>query len=380
MRTFYSGVGGKPTDLLNFAGKLSLNTSSDNLDLLAPLIQDSYHFLIQKYFSNEASTTILTVGDQQDYPLPFDYSKLKTGTLTIGSLRWTPPEILSRQDWDRLNPFPYYSDIPNNFFIWNGNFSLWPIPATGSTKLTVTGLTGTLTSGDIITAGSAVGKILTSTATTIQVAVSSETAFANGAFTTSGGASGTITATAITVGNRISFNYKRRVTDLTFSDYTTGTVTATNGSAVITGAGGMGWVANYLPSAGSVFNLNLWIKFTSPLGDGNWYQISTLDSATQLTLVNKYQGGTTSGASYVIGQMPLILEDFHELIVFDAVATYFSTIVDNPTKKKEFQDAFNEGIAKADEYINSKALNINLRGAINTINPNIYQSSIGGTP
>lgn len=380
MRSFNSGDATKTTDLVQYAAKLSQNTSTANIELIKNMIQDRYKRLIQKYFSNESSTTILTIGDQQDYPLPFDYSKLKTGTLTIGNLKWTPTEILSRMDWDRLNTITnYYSDIPNNFFIWNGNFSLWPIPSTGSTALTYTGLTGTLTAGNTITAGSAVGKILTSSSTVIQVAVSSETAFAAGAFTTSNGATGTISSTTVTVGNTISFNYKRRVTDLTFSDYTTGTISATNGSSAITGAG-TGFVANYLPAAGNVFNLNLWLKITPPSGDGNWYQIYSLDSATTLTLVNKYNGGTTSGASFVIGQMPVLLEDFHDLIVFDTLRTYFSTIVDNPNKRKEFSDAFDEGIAKMDEYVGSKALNVNLRGAINTINPNLYQQNIGENP
>lgn len=368
------------TSLRNYFGSLSQNTSSNNLTLGDGFINDAHRYLLQKYFFNESSTTITTVGDQQDYRLPYDYSKLKTGTLTIGNLKWTPTEILSREDWDKLNVITnYYSDIPNNYFIYNGNFSLWPTPSTGSTALTYTGLTGTLVVGNTITAGSATGKILTFTSTTIQVAVSSETAFAAGAFTTSGGAAGTITATAVTVGNTITFNYKRRVTDLTFPDYTTGTVTAVNGSSAITGSG-TGFVANYLPVAGNVFALNLWIKITPPSGDGNWYQINSLDSATGLTLVNKYQGGSISGASFIIGQMPLLLEDYHDLLVYRALMIYFSTINDNPNKRKEFAELYESGIGLMNEYAGSKALQVNLRGAINTINPNSFQMNIGGSP
>lgn len=368
------------TTLRNLAGSLTQNVSITNLTLFDQLINDSHRYLIEKYFSNESSTTILTVGDQQDYPLPYDYSKLKTGTLTIGNLKWTPTEILSRIDWDRINAITnYYSDIPNNYFIYNGNFSLWPTPSTGSTALTYTTLTGTLVAGNTITAGSATGKILTFSSTVIQVAVSSETVFAAGAFTTSNGATGTITATAVTVGNTISFNYKRRVTDLTFADYTTGTVTATNGSNAITGLA-TGFVVNYLPAAGNVFNLNLWLKITPPSGDGNWYQINTLNSATSLTLVNKYNGGTTSGASFIIGQMPVMLEDFHDLILYRALKIYFSSVNKDVEKAEEFTKMYNEGILKMDDYVGSKSLNVNLRGAINTINPNLYQQNIGGNP
>lgn len=275
---------------------------------MGQLVNDAHRYLLQKYYFNEASTTIVTVSQQQFYDLPFDFSKNKTDTITTGDLKWTPTEILTRADWDRLNVLPYYADFPSNFFIWNRQLRFWPIPSTS--------------------------------------------------------------------GNTITYNYKRRPTDLTIADYTTGTVSATNGSMTITGSG-TGFLANYLAVAGSVLNLNLWIKITPPSGDGNWYQISSIESATSLTLINTYQGGTTSGASFVIGQMPLLLEDFHDLLVYRPLMIYFSSIVDNPNKKKEFTDLYNEGIAKLDEYAGSKTVNVNLRTYMNTQNPNLYQSSIG---
>ena len=371
------------TTLRNLAGSLSQNTSTTNLTLFDQLLNDSHKYLLQKYFYNEASVTISTVSQQQFYDLPFDFSKNKTDTITTGDLKWTPNEVLSRQDWDRLNVFPYYADFPSNYFIWNNKqLGFWPIPSTGSTESTYTGLVGTLTDGDTITVGSVTGTIISSDSTTMVIAIPASAygvALGTGAFTTSGGASGTISANTVTAGNTITYNYKRRPTDLTFADYTTGTVTATVDSTTITGSG-TGFVANYLPSAGSVLTLNLWIKITPPSGDGNWYQISSLDSATQLTLVNTYKGGTTSGASFIIGQMPLLLEDFHDLLVYRPLMIYFSTIVDNPNKKKEFTDLYNAGIQSLDEYAGSKTVNVNLRQAINTRNPNAYQSSVGGAP
>jgi hypothetical protein len=296
------------TTISNYATSLSQNTSSANTSLFQQMINDAHRYLLEKYFFNESAATIVTVAQQQFYNLPYDYSKLKTGTITIGQLKWTPTEILSRSDWDKLNVFSYYSDIPNNYFIYNGQMGFWPIPASS--------------------------------------------------------------------GNTITFNYKRRVSDLSVADYSTGTVTATNGSATITGAG-TGFLANYLPAAGSVLPLNLWLKITLPNGDGNWYQISSITSATVLTLVNTYQGGTTSGASYTIGQMPLLLEDYHDLLVYRPLMIYFSSIAPNDAKKKEFEGLYNAGISMLDSYAGSKALNVNLRGAVNTINPNLFQSSVG---
>lgn len=295
------------TTIRNLAGSLSQNTTTANLALFDQLINDAQRYLLEKYFFNETSTTIVTIAQQQFYNLPYDYSKLKTFTITQGQLKWTPTEILSREDWDKLNVFPYYSDIPNNYFIYNNQLGIWPIPSTSA--------------------------------------------------------------------NTITYNYKRRVTDLTIADYSTGTVTATNASTTITGSG-TGFLANYLPVAGSVLPLNLWIKITPPSGDGNWYQISSITSATVLTLANTYAGGTTSGASFVIGQMPLLLEDYHDLLVYRPLMIYFSTIVDNPNKKKEFTDLYNQGISNMDDYAGSKALQVNLRGAINTINPNLYPQNL----
>jgi hypothetical protein len=297
------------TTLRNLFGSLSTNTASTNLTLFDQLANDAHRRYLEKYFFNEATTTIVTVANQQEYALPYNYAKLKTGTLTIGVLKWTPKEILTRQEWDQLNVFPYYADIPSHYFIYRGKFNLWPIPATA--------------------------------------------------------------------GNTITFNYQKRIPDLSIADYTTGTVTVTNGSTAVVGAGGMGWLANYLPSAGSVLNLNLWLKVSSPKGDDNWYQISSITDATNLVLVNSYDGATTSGASYTIGQMPLLLEDYHDILVFDSLVTYFSSIVNDPKKMAEFKLRRDEIKALMDIYVGTKALSVNLARPRVGSNPNLYQSNVG---
>lgn len=346
------------------------------------MINDSYRYLMQKYFFNERTTSITTVGNQTGYLLPFNYSKLKTGTVTVGDLKWTPTEIMSREDWDKLTAFPLYSDIPNNFFIWDNKFNLWPTPSTGSTQSTYSGLTGVLVAGNTITVGATSGVILTFTATTMNIAVngsSTGTTLATGAFTTSGGASGTIVSNIVTVGNTITYNYQIRIPDLSIADYTTGTVAMTNGSTSITGSG-TSWLATYLPSAGSVKHLNLWIEFSGPLGDNSWYQIDTINSATSLTLLNTYQGGSSTAVSYIIGQMPLLLEDYHDLPAYRALVIYFTSINKIPASAQKFQELYELGILRLDEYAGSKQLQVNLRGAINTINPNLYPQNIGQSP
>lgn len=382
MRSFNSGttsnVANNTNDLVNYAAALSQNTSVANLSLLSGMINDWHKKILQKYFFNETSYTIQTIGDQQAYPLPFDYSKLKTGTVTVGNLRWTTTEILSRNDWDRLNVFPYYADIPSNFYIYGGQFNLWPIPSTGSTQVTYTGLGGTsnLVSGDTIAEGGNTGKILTvNTATsTMQIAVNLGSVFSAGSFTTGNGTTGTIVSTQIIQGNIITFNYQKRVPDLTFTDYITGTVTATNLSQKITGST-TSWLTTFSPTPGNVLFLNIWIRIPSPNGDGSWYQIQSIESATSLTLVQPYQGATIAGATYTIGQMPLVLEDFQDLLIWQPLVTYFSTIQPDESKAAEFKLKLQEGLTMMDEYVGTKSLNVNLGQTIRTINPNLFQDN-----
>lgn len=88
-----------------------------------------------------STTTAISLGGQQYYPLPPNYSKLKSITITIGNLTWTLDEVFTTQEWRQLNVFPYYADIPKNFFIFPGGdhgaqIGIWPIPSTTNNIIT----------------------------------------------------------------------------------------------------------------------------------------------------------------------------------------------------------------------------------------------------
>lgn len=129
-------------------------------------------------------------------------------------------------------------------------------------------------------------------------------------YPTSGTSSLTITITALA-----------RVTDLLFTDYTTGTVTATNGSSTVTGAGTAFGVANMRP--GSYFIAN---------NDPYAYEILSVDSTTQVTLVKPYLGVTGAGKSYRIGDASVIPEEFHDILWIKACADYFIKKQDEDTQ------------------------------------------------
>lgn len=247
-------------------------------------------------------TTSISVGGVQEYKLPADYSKLKTGTLTIGNLKWTPTEVTSREEWDRLNVFPYYADIPSHFFIWNNKFQLWPIPAT--------------------------------------------------------------------TGNIITFNYKRRIPDLSIADVVGSagvTVSVSNGSTAVTFAG-----TTLAPTVNAIGE-SRWLQIAQPTGDNLWYQIQSVDSTTALTLAQPYQGNSVAtSAVWTIGQMPVLLEDFQDMLVWKALIFYYSSIVDNKVKKAEFDGLYKEKLKELELYGGSKTVNVNLCRKTSNRNPNLY--------
>lgn len=364
------------TEARNLYGSLTQNTSTTNLALFDKLANIEHKYLLQKYYSNEGSfsvstvgaqsltvtvapsagdtsatlttawlyhtttayvtfsggdvrtvqfsrgkttitwavglsesaTTAISVGGLQFYPAPPNYSKLKTVTITVGNLQWKPTEILTRETWDSMNAFPYYSDIPVNFFIYPGGdrsvqIGIWPIPST--------------------------------------------------------------------TGNTITYNYKFRVPDLSIADYTTGTVAVNQGETTVTGTTTV-WTPTTNPT-----NESRWIRISESKGDNMWYQVASVDSATSLTLYEPYQGITVSGGSYTLGQMPLLMEDFQDMPVWKASAQYFGTIGNNPKKHDEHMNVYNEKLQLLEEYAGNKTFNVDLRQASVGLNPNLFQQNIG---
>jgi len=176
----------------------------------------------------------------------------------------------------------------------------------------------------------------------------------------------------------MTFNYKIRVPDLTFDDYTTGSVTMTSGSTTVTGSGSS-WLANYIASAGSAVNLNLYLQPATPKGDNNWYPINSIASATSLSLSNVYPTTQTtqSAVNYTIGQMPLILEDFHDLLVYRPLMIYFSSINLQPEKAEQFKALYEDGERRLAEYSGTKSVDVNLGRRNMNQNPNLYGQSFG---
>lgn len=101
---------------------------------------------------------------------------------------------------------------------------------------------------------------------------------------------------------------------LTADDYTTGTISAINGSATVTG--------NSTLFTNLMANGNYVLQVTDG-NDGNYYRIIGYTNATTLAIENYYQGITSATAQYRIGQVSKIPEEYQEAPVDYAMYRHF---------------------------------------------------------
>lgn len=109
-------------------------------------------------------------------------------------------------------------------------------------------------------------------------------------------------------------------------EYTIGSVAVTNGSAIVTGSSTQ-FSSNV--AAGQYFRID-----TIGQGDSSkWYQILSVDSATQITLTSNYLDGAETGVEYTICSAPTGLPpEFHEFILYDSVSTAVASSADANTQ------------------------------------------------
>ena len=120
------------TELENTYASITNDTSTANkafgLTLMNEIIRQicsdhAWDFL-------EAHTDISTVDSQQFYDLPNDYLKIIAVEMTIGSTQYVPLECPNRRFWEMLNSTKSVeSDVPQYYFIWNGQIGFYPTPS-----------------------------------------------------------------------------------------------------------------------------------------------------------------------------------------------------------------------------------------------------------
>jgi hypothetical protein len=177
-----------------------------------------------------------------------------------------------------------------------------------------------------------------------------------------------------TTGNIITINFKERVVDMTYADYSIGTIaTMAVGTTAVTGTSTL-WTA--YPQNTNIQFLNLYLRAdVSTGGDGMWYPITQFNSATSLTLglpivnASNIQSGTTT---YTIAQLPLLQEDFHDMLIYGALKIYYSTIYPDTSRFKQFDELEKERLMLLEDYAGTKQVNVDLGDGPSQVNPNLF--------
>lgn len=176
--------------------------------------------------------------------------------------------------------------------------------------------------------------------------------------------------------NAITFIYGRKQKDLSIADYTTGTITsiANNASAVV--GSGTTWTSKMV---------GRWIRFTDSdtanTGDGEWYEVASVESATALTLDLLYGGTSISAgtAAYTMAQVSLLPEPYQMLPLYRALVHYFTSIKPDTTKSRLYNDMYVNLFTELESTESSKSSNNVLFDGINETNfynPNDYPANI----
>ena len=129
-----------------------------------------------------------------------------------------------------------------------------------------------------------------------------------------------------------TFHYVKRVVDMSNDDYVTGTITTlANAGTAVTGSSTV-WTAAFV---GRFFKIDV---------DKFWYEISARSSNTAITLKKPFQGTAISSGSeaYTIGEMPLIPEDYHQLLWQQPVAWYWA-MKKEPEQAAYYQALYEKG-------------------------------------
>lgn len=153
------------TQRRNLAGKMSSDSSSDNLTVLDTLLNEGDRKVItsKPWGFREKAVTKSTIASQQFYYI--GNGRVRNVTVTIGSTRYTPTEIKTREDWDYLNQSTSLSNTPEYYFVGDGRIGFYPTPSSATSNA----ITANLLQGhkDLSIADYTTGTITTTSGTTI---------------------------------------------------------------------------------------------------------------------------------------------------------------------------------------------------------------------
>lgn len=362
------------TTLKNLYTNLSNNTSTANDTLGGQLISDQHRYLIQRYFDNERTYTTLTIGAEE---------LTLTGTLSVGA---TSATLSSAWTDISCQQFVVFSSGEQRTvrFTQNSTTITWQPPLTETATATIDTVgvqaypipaTVSKIKNDTITVGQLVytpAPVQSIQEWTLLNALPYTSDIPNYFYIYQNQVM--FWPIPSTSGNVITFNYKARVPNLSFSDYSTGTLSSIAvGDNSITGTLTSWNTTGAFPLNTDLSFFNLALQITPPSGEGIWYPISRFTSDTEVLLATPIQNAPSATASaYTIGQLPLLHEDFHDMLVFGALKIYYSSIAEDEKKFNQYSGLYAERLELLEDYAGTKSVNVDLGPQPIPNNPNLF--------
>ena len=374
MRTFTQLTGSTtPNAYPGSFTDLSQNNSTANVNLAKILVNNQHRYYLQKYFDNERTFTTLTIGAQD---------LTTTGALSLGAVSATLTAPWTSISCQQLVVFSN-SEQRTVYFTQNSTTITWisPLTSAATTSLSALGVQNyplPANMSKIKNASITVGQLVYQPA---PVQTIQEWTTLNAIpYTSNIPAYFFIYSNQLcfwpipsSSGQIITFNYQTRVPDLTFADYTTGTVAVTANSNSVTGTATSWNTSGTYPLNIDLSYANLLMRIDPPKGEGIFYPIQRFTSDTVMLLGTPIiNAPSASGNNYLIGQVPLLHEDFHDLLVFSALKIYYSSIVKDTQKYQLYSTLTDEREKLMESYLGTKSVNVDLGSRPIPANPNLF--------
>lgn len=361
------------TVLQNLFTNLSNNTSSANQTLGGILINDAHRYSLLKYFDNEKTVVIQTVGPQT--------LALTTATLAAGS---TSATLTANWTYPTCHQLVVFSDGEQRSVIFTQNSATitWSVgTATIQTTASIS-----CVGVQSYPLGAQVSKIKNSTITIGQLVYTPYPIQSIQEWTKLNALPYTSSVPAYfyvydnelqfwpipsATGNIVTIYCQINVADMTYADVT-GTLASSGaavGSNLVTASGAIG----SFPTATDLTYANLFLSIAPPGGDGLYYQIQSFPTTATMVLLKPIVNvPTPTGATFTVGQYPLLHADFHDTLVYQPLTIYFSSIVKDSDKFQTFNAILQNKLELMKGYLSTKQVNVDLGEQVSQRNSNLF--------
>ena len=363
------------TKMISQFTTLSLNSSSANTTLAGQLLNQEHRYLLLRYFDNERSFTMTTVGPQT--------LTLTTATLAAGS---TSATLTATWTYPSCQQLVVFGDGEQRtvFFTQGSAGITWQSATTAAqttASISCVGVQSYRMPANISklkTASITIGQLVyiaypvNSVQEWVKVNALPYTAAYPAYFFLYNDELQFWPIPSAT-GQIITLYAQINTPDLSYPDVP-GTIASagmTVNSNIITATGTP--FANFPLNVDLTFT-NLQLVAAPPNGDGLNYQIQNFTSSSSATLIKPvvYSPSQTGTGTFTVGQYPLLDGDFHDAIVYGALRTYFSSIVKDTDKSSYFGGLYNERLNRMAYYLSNKQTNVDLGATPLPRNPNLF--------